>query len=370
MAEGTHHDRTEPATPKRKAEARRKGQVALSRDATAAMLLLGAITGFYWFIPLGFQHITQLIQARLSFSMDPSSRRLLSLEHVHLLVHTVGIDVLLLLLPIVAGVAVIGIGSTVAQIGLVWKQDAFQWDLTKLNPLSGLSRMVSVRAVAELVKAIFKILAIGAAGAIAIYQDLDQFGPLVQYELPAFLNAIGATISKVTLYAGVAAAVIGLLDFAYQRYEWERGLRMTRQEVKEEQRESEGDPLIRSRVRTVQRDMARKRMMADVPKADVVVTNPTEIAVALWYDQGSMAAPVVVAKGSGFIAERIREIAKQHGVMLVENKVVARTLYKLVDVGKEIPHDLYRAVAEILAFVYRMRGTAPMDMHSQGLGQR
>jgi len=158
-----------------------------------------------------------------------------------------------------------------------------------------------------------------------------------------------------TVIAGAIAVVAGA-DFLYQRYEWERSLRMTRQEVKEEHREAEGDPLIRSRVRSVQRDMMRKRMMAAVPTADVVVTNPTHLAVALKYDTARMSAPIVVAKGAGHLAERIRAVARQHGVVVVENKFVARTLYKLVDIGREIPADLYRAVAEILAFVFRARG--------------
>ena len=148
------------------------------------------------------------------------------------------------------------------------------------------------------------------------------------------------------------------IDYAYQRYEWERSLRMSKQEIREEQKAAEGDPLIKSRVRTVQRELVKKRMLAAVKTADVVITNPTHLAVALKYDTATMAAPVVVAKGAGVIAERIRELARHHNVPVVENKFVARTIFKLVDIGKEIPHDLYRAVAEILAFVYRARGVA------------
>jgi flagellar biosynthetic protein FlhB len=161
---------------------------------------------------------------------------------------------------------------------------------------------------------------------------------------------------KVAAVITGAISVVAAADFFYQRWEWERSLRMTVQEVREEHRDTEGDPLIKSRVRSVQRDMMRKRMMAAVPEADVVVTNPTHLAVALKYDQARMSAPIVVAKGAGHLAERIRAVARQHGVAVVENKFVARTLYKLVDIGREIPADLYRAVAEILAFVFRARG--------------
>jgi flagellar biosynthesis protein FlhB len=153
-----------------------------------------------------------------------------------------------------------------------------------------------------------------------------------------------------------AIAVLAVFDYAYQRYEWERSLRMSKEEIKEEHKASEGDPLIKSRVRTVQRELVKKRMLAAVKTADVVITNPTHLAVALKYDTARMTAPVVVAKGAGVIAERIRELARHHSVPVVENKFVARTLFRLVDIGKEIPNDLYRAVAEILAFVYRARG--------------
>jgi flagellar biosynthetic protein FlhB len=173
------------------------------------------------------------------------------------------------------------------------------------------------------------------------------------------MTVMGWLTLKVALSVTGTFVLIAGADYLYQRYEWGRSLRMSIAEVKEEHRSSEGDPQIKSRVRSLQREMMKKRMMAEVPKADVVVTNPTHLAVALKYDTARPGAPIVVAKGSGYMAERIREVARQHGVSIVENKFVARTLYKLVEVGKEIPSDLYRAVAEILAFVYRARGFTP-----------
>jgi flagellar biosynthetic protein FlhB len=164
---------------------------------------------------------------------------------------------------------------------------------------------------------------------------------------------------KVSLAVAGAIAVLAGLDYLYQRYEWERSLRMSKDEIREEHKATEGDPFIKSRVRTIQREMTKKRMMAAVKTADVVITNPTHLAVALKYDTATMGAPVVVAKGAGLVAERIRELARHHGVPVVEHKFVARTLFNLVDIGKEIPNELYRAVAEILAFVYRARGMAP-----------
>ena len=202
-------------------------------------------------------------------------------------------------------------------------------------------------------------MCIAAAGFYAIRGDLTSLPEFVQYPLDGILSALGWLMFKAALSISLAVAVIAVLDYGYQRFEFERKLRMTRDEVKEEQREAEGDPQIRSRIRTVQRDLARKRMLADVKKADVVITNPDHLAVAIRYDQLKMAAPIVVAKGAGFLAQKIKEIARANGVVVIENKFVARTLYKLVDIGREIPSDLYRAVAEILAFVYRVRGMVP-----------
>lgn len=355
MAE-SGHDRTERATPKRKAEARRKGQVALSRDAAAAAAILGSIGLLYWMTMPGIGALTSVVQQWLVLSTDEVARRALTLDHLHLLLRRIGIDVLLLLAPFMAGIAVVGIGANLAQTGLLWRRDALTLDPTRLNPVSGLSRLFSVRSLAESLKALLKIAAIGGTGFLAVRHELGQFPELTQYELQGLLLAVGWITLKAALLMACAAAVVGVLDYAYQRYEWERSLRMTKEEVKQEMRESEGDPILRSRVRAAQKEMARRRMMTAVPTADVVVTNPTELAVALQYKPDRMAAPVVVAKGAGFVAARIREIARQHGIPIVENKPVARTLFKLVEIGREVPADLYKAVAEILAFVYRVRG--------------
>lgn len=349
-------NRTEQATAKRKADARRKGQVALSRDATTAAVFFGSVGLLYWTTMPGLAKLKLILQEWLTLSMDEAARRHLTIEHLHLLLRHIGTDVFVLLAPIIAGIAVVGIGANIVQTGFLWQREAFKFDLTRLNPMTGLTRLVSLRSLSEVFKAFLKIAAIGGTGFLSIRHELALFPQLTQYELHGILITIGWVTLKSALLMACAAAVIGLIDYGYQRFEWERSLRMTKEEIKEEHRESEGDPLLRSRVRTAQRDMARKRMMAAVPTADVVVTNPTELAVALRYNPDTMAAPLVVAKGAGFVAARIREIARQHGVLIVENKPVARTLFKLVEVGRAVPEDLYRAVAEILAFVYRVRG--------------
>ena len=358
MAEGAQN-RTEQATPKRKAEARAKGQIALSRDAVMAVGLLGSLGALYWMAPIIVQRLRITLQAWLAQSMEESTHRALSLDHLHILLRQIGLDVFLTLGPVVGGIAVLGVGANLMQTGFLWKREGLDWDFSRISPIGGFSRLFSIRSFSEMVKTWLKIMAIGFTGYVAIKDDMTPFSSLTQFGTDTLLPTVGWATFKAALMMGGASLVIGILDYGYQRFEWERGLRMSRDEIKEESRAAEGDPALRAKVRSTQRDMARRRMMAAVPKADVIITNPTHLAVALRYDAKAMGAPVVVAKGAGFVAEKIREIGRQHGVMIVENKLVARTLFKLVEVGREVPEDLYRAVAEILAFVYRVRGKLP-----------
>ncbi len=352
-------NRTEQATPKRKADARAKGQIALSRDAAMAVALLGSFAALYWMTPTILERLRGTLQLWLSKSTEDATHQALSLDHLHLILRQIGLDVFVMLGPVVAGIAVVGVGANLMQTGFLWRKDGLEFDWSRINPMSGFSRLFSIRAVSELVKSWLKILAIGGVGYQTIKQDMLQFSPLTQFGMETLLPTVGWATFSAALMMGGAALVIGAFDYGYQRFEWERGLRMSRDEIKEESRAAEGDPGLKAKIRTTQRDMSRKRMMAAVPTADVIVTNPTHLAVALKYDSNAMRAPIVVAKGAGFVAEKIREIGRHHGVMIVENKLVARTLFKLVEVGREVPDDLYRAIAEILAFVYRVRGKLP-----------
>ena len=354
MAEG-NDNKTEPATEKKKADARKEGNIAVSRDVTTAALLLSGIGLMALFAGPGIHQLTDITRLGLTRSFDRVVHASLTIEQLHSLVIDVGSTSLLLLLPFLGGLALVGAGATLAQTGLLWKT-SLPFDIGRMNPIKGFGRIVSLRSVAELIKSLLKIAIVGGIGAFVLWQDLPRLPELVDYDVWGLLTAMGWLALKTAAVIVGAISVVAGADFLYQRWEWERSLRMTVQEVKEEHRDAEGDPILKSRVRSVQRDMMRKRMMAAVPEADVVVTNPTHLAVALKYDQARMSAPIVVAKGAGHLAERIRAVARQHGVAVVENKFVARTLYKLVDVGKQIPADLYRAVAEILAFVFRARG--------------
>lgn len=356
MAELDDEGRTEQATARRKEDSRKKGQVALSREVPTAATLLGGLVLLYWAIAPGMTGLAAVMREWLSLAADRGMQGALTQSAVQGLMVKVGLDALTFVLPFLGAVSVVGVSAYVMQTGLLWKADGLRMDISRLDPLAGLSRLFSLRSVVELVKSVLKVTVIAASGILAVGTDVGGLPLLIQHDLPGMLGVAGGLAFKLALWVTLTVAVIAVADYGYQRFEWERSLRMTKQEVKQEQRETEGDPLLKSRVRSLQRQMARSRMMAAVPKADVVITNPTHFAVALQYDFRTMAAPVVVAKGAGFIAERIKQVAAANGVMVVENKFVARTLYKLVEIGGQVPSDLYRAVAEILALVYRAKG--------------
>ena len=351
-------NKTEPATPKRKEEARKQGQVAVSRDVSTAAVLLGGVGLLGAMLPVGLLKMTEMTRQGLTLTFPGEWYRNISIEQVYTILIQTGVTVCTLSLPIVGGVIVLGSVATLLQTGLLWRTNAFQLDWSRISPAKGFSRLASLHSVMELVKGLLKIGIITGIGLWVSRDDVLRIPELIQFELSSVLPLAGSLAFKVGLAVSGAIAVLAVFDYAYQRYEWERSLRMSKEEIKEEHKASEGDPLIKSRVRTVQRELVKKRMLAAVKTADVVITNPTHLAVALKYDTATMTAPVVVAKGAGVIAERIRELARHHSVPVVENKFVARTLFRLVDIGKEIPNDLYRAVAEILAFVYRARGGA------------
>lgn len=352
-------NKTEPATPKRKEDARKKGQIAISRDLSTAVILLSGVGLLAAMLPVGLQKMTEMTRQGLTLSFPVAFYRDMSIEQVYEVVIQAGLTVVMLSLPVVLGILVMGSGASLLQSGLLWRADAIQLDAQRISPIKGLSRLFSLRSVIELVKGLLKIAIVTGVGLWVARYDVLQIPGLIGFDMGTVLGVTGRLALKVGLAVAGAIAVLAGFDYFYQRYEWERSLRMSKEEVKEEHKSAEGDPLIKGRVRTLQRELTKKRMMTAVKTADVVVTNPTHLAVALKYDTTTMGAPVVVAKGAGLVAERIRELARHHGVPVVEQKFVARTLFKLVEIGKEIPNELYRAVAEILAFVYRARGVTP-----------
>jgi len=261
----------------------------------------------------------------------------------------------LIFAPVALLLALAALGSNLLQIGFVFSADPLTPKLEKISPLKGFERIVSKSTLMELLKSFLKIGAVGLVAWLTIKGELENFFPLVDESLFALVAMIRHSILLILTRVILVLAVIALLDFAFQRQRHEEKLKMTKQEVKEEYKETEGDPLIKSRARSIARQLAMSRMMQDVPDADVVVTNPTRLAVAISYKDESMQAPVVVAKGAEKMAARIREIARNHDVPIMENKPLAQVLYREVEIGDSIPARLYEAVAEVLAYVYMLK---------------
>jgi flagellar biosynthetic protein FlhB len=353
MPENAGQEKTEKATGKKRSEARKKGQVAQSKEISSAMILMTSIGVFYFAGAWIFWSLSELITGvyqnigtlRITAVSDASA---FSLEILY--------QFLTVLLPFLIPIAVVGFIANVMQVGFQFNTEAIALKLTKLNPVSGLKRLVSLKALVELGKSIIKILFIGSIAYLLVKSDMKEFPILIHQEVGQILVFIARVSLKVCFFVCLALIVLAALDFIYQRWQHEEDLKMTKQEVKDEQKQTYGDPKVKARIRSVQLEMARRRMMEDVPGADVVITNPTHLALALKFDAREMVAPRILAKGSGHIAQRIREIAVEHQIPIVEEKPLAQALFKMVEIGDYIPAELFRAVAEVLAYVYRLKG--------------
>jgi flagellar biosynthetic protein FlhB len=245
--------------------------------------------------------------------------------------------------------------ANMMQGGLVFSAESLGFHFEKLNPQKGVGRIFSKNGLVELLKSLVLLIAVGIISYQVVSQHLPLYPRLILMDVRRLLYWTASISYEVFIRVAVLLIVLAIGDYFFQKYRFTEQLKMTKQEVKEELKETEGDPVTKGRIRRIQRAMARKRMMADVPKADVVITNPTHYSVALSYQMESMDAPKVVAKGVGFLALKIRELAQEHGIPLVENRPLAQTLYKSVEIGESIPSDLYKAVAEILAYIYKAK---------------
>jgi flagellar biosynthetic protein FlhB len=264
-------------------------------------------------------------------------------------------DFFMLLLPLIVAMISAGLLVNILQIGFLFTEEPIRPKLNKIDPIEGFKRIFSRRSLETFVRDIIKVIVVGWIGYSAVKGLMNDTMRIADATVEQIVAFTGAAIFSIAIKILIGYCIIAVLDYAFQRWDYEKSMMMTRQEVREELKQTEGDPLLRARIRSVQRELARRRMMEEVPKAAVVVTNPTEIAVALAYETG-MTAPVVVAKGRRLIAERIREIAVAAGIPIVENVLLAQALYKAVDIGRPIPMELYTAVAEVLAYVYRLKG--------------
>ncbi|MCR5175920.1 MAG: flagellar biosynthesis protein FlhB [Anaerovibrio sp.] len=342
-------EKTEEPTAKRKADAKKKGQVGRSQEVNAAFVLL---VGFMILRFLGGNAVEEIMNystyvfGNLNADINEESIMQMFIAIIILLAKTS--------MPLMVFIMIIGLAMNIAQVGFNFSTEQISFNPGKMSPISGIKRMFSKRSLVELVKSLFKIAIIGYFVFSYLSDEIFQIPKLIYMDLLGGLHKMSDTIFGLAFKIIGVFIVMAAMDFAYQKWQNTQDLKMSKQEVKEEFKQQEGDPKIKGKIRQKQRQMAMARMMQEVPKADVIITNPTHFAVALKYESG-MSAPVVIAKGQDLVAQKIKSLARDSKVPIVENKPLARALFAAVEVGGLVPHELYKAVAEVLAYVYRLK---------------
>lgn len=347
-------EKTERATPKKRQDARKKGQVLQSREISSAMVLMSVFVTLRIFGSSMYNQI--MAYTKVVFTEYPK------MENFYMpdMLTRIFIDSVTVILkaaaPILLVALLAGVVAGYAQVGFLFTLETLTVKFSRINPLSGFKRIFSMHGVVEMIKSILKISIIGYVAYAYINSQTADILRMMDMDVLSIASFIGLTALNVAIRICVVLIILGVLDFGYQWWEFEKNLKMSKQEIREEFKQTEGNPEIKSKIKQKQRQMSMRRMMQEVPKADVVITNPTHFACAIKYDASVSSAPVVIAKGQDYIAMRIKETARENKVEIVENKVLARTIYETVDIGGAIPHDLYQAVAEVLAFVYSLKG--------------
>jgi flagellar biosynthetic protein FlhB len=345
-------DKSFEATPHRRQEAREQGQVVFSQDLGSAALLMLSVLLLMVLGSGAIEFCVKLMQHQLG---EVGELRM-SQETVVAEWLRIGYGLGLVLLPILALMMLGGVLSSVFQVGLLWLPDRLAPDIRRISPLAGLKRIISLNGTARLGFGLVKVLVVSGVAVAVIYMRWNEVLRASGLETPQLAKFLVSISTSTVLWIGLALLLLAILDYGVQRWKHEQDLKMTHQEVREEMKNLQGDPQMVARRRAIQRQLVMNRISTSVPKADVVITNPTELSVAIQYDPKEMAAPVVVAKGAGVLAQRIRRLALESNIPIVERKPLAQLLYKEVDVGKAIPTDAYAAVAEVLAYVYQLQG--------------
>ena len=353
MAEGgdSAQDKTEEPTPKKLSDAREKGDVANSREFANFIVFLGLSIAAYFSAGGMMEKIVKIFQSTLE--MD--SKLFETTTEAALLVNSKIYGILLVMAPIFAAVFAFGIASYVGQFGLLFTGEKIKPTLDKISPLKGLKRIFSAQTAVELLKSIVKVIALGYIFYLIWLTEEKNLLMIANETVPEIFMYLISIIGKFAFAFLVFLAILGILDFAYQRHSYNEKMKMSIQEVRDEMKQREGDPHVKARIRQLQRETARAKMMSEVPTADVVVANPTHVAVALKYKRGQMMAPMVVAKGAGFVALAIKEKAILNGVPVLEKRSLARFLFRNVEINEYVPESLFKAVAEVLAYVYKMK---------------
>ncbi|MFH1215700.1 MAG: flagellar biosynthesis protein FlhB [Pseudomonadota bacterium] len=349
--EQSGQEKTEQPTGRRLQDARKKGDVAKSMEIpSAAVLLLGLLT-IYMLSGFLLENMLNMLRHYLTqlhtINIIPGNMVFLTMESMQ--------QVAVLTVPVMAVILITALSSNYAQIGFLYTTEKMSPKLEKIDPIKGMGRIFSMQTLANTVKSIAKLVIVGYVAYKEIMKNLDGFLPLMDQEPYAILVFYAKVSFWIFLKAAIIIAILAALDYAFQRWQFMKKMMMTKQEVKEEAKMTEGDPHVKGRIRSIQMQMARKRMMTEVPKADVIITNPTRLAIALTYDSTVMKAPTIVAKGAGVIAKRIKEIARENSIPIVEDKPLAQALYKNVEINEQIPENLFQAVAEVLAYVYGLK---------------
>ncbi len=352
MANNEGGEKTESATPKRRREARQNGQVLKSQEVNTAVIL---IVMFFALQTLGLDIIKRLAAFITSFISPETMIKPLSAVDIPPLFMNVIYEFTLTILPILAVAMLIGVVINILQVGFLFTTKPLRPKFSKLNPINGFKNMFSMNSLVELMKSILKVAILGVIIYNEYIRNMVFFTQMMRLDLLVSAKKVFEMIFSLAFQTGLAFAVLAAADYLFQRWKFEKDLKMSKQEVKDEWKLSEGSPEIKGKIKQKQREMSMMRMMQAVPQADVVITNPTQYAIALEYDSSGPRAPKVIAKGKDFVAARIKEIAREAGVEIVENKPVAQALYVYCEVGDEIPADMYQAIAEILAYVYRLK---------------
>ena len=349
--EQSGQEKTEEPTARRLLDARKKGDVGKSMEIpSAAVLLMGLLT-IYLLNGYLLENLLSVLRHYLTnlhtIEIIPTNMVMLTMESMrYLAVITAPLMLVLFITALVANYA---------QVGFLFTTEKMVPKFEKIDPIKGVGRMFSMQTFANTVKSIAKLTIVGFVAYREIKKNMGGLMPLMDQEPYAILAFYAKVSFWIFLKSALIIAVLAIFDYAFQRWQFLKKMKMTKQEVKEEAKMTEGDPHVKGRIRAIQMEMARKRMMAEVPKADVVITNPTRLAIALSYDAATMSAPIVLAKGAGVIAKRIKEIARENDIPVVEDKPLAQALYKTVEIDEKIPENLFQAVAEVLAYVYGLK---------------
>jgi len=352
MAEQEGQEKTEVPTEKKRRESREEGQVAFSKELSSAALLAGIVLTLVATSPIILDAMRQLMS---QIFRDLAQRKELSID----IIFTLSGEILSIILPAFAPFAAViifaGIFASVLQVGVQITFKAISPKFNKISPLTGLKRLFSSQSLADFLKSMAKLIIVGFVGYLTYIDKITELNGLSVSTPESILIYNFTVVAEVAGKIVLALVAIAIFDFFYQRWHHEQQLMMTKQEVKDETKQTEGDPQLKARIRQIQREMSNARMMQEVPKADAVIVNPTHFSVAILYDRDVMTAPEVIAKGVDHLALRMRTVARENNVPILERPELARDLYANVEIGDDIPERFYKAIAEILAFVYRLR---------------